>query len=338
MNIIIGILKVIFLLGFLILIHECGHFAVARLCKVKVKEFSLGFGPKLFSKQGKETKYSVRAIPLGGYVDMLGEVEQVNEKGSFSTAKTIYKILIVAAGAIVNIIFGISIYFILMTITGTNASTIVKNIIPEYSLIQDELQPGDVILKINDKKTRIKSDIDRILLTSEEKYVDVLIDRNSEKVELKLPVFEIEYGKKTRYWLGVEVERDSQTLKNNLYYGFWETASFINSLKDSLKLLFTGNIEMNQMAGPIGISEMVVKTNGVYDFVYLLAVISLSLGVTNLLPIPALDGGKILILFIEFIRKKPISEELEIKIQSLGFSFLILLSLYVSFNDFIRIF
>ena len=114
MGFIIGAIKVIFLLGFLVFIHEGGHFAVAKLCKVKVREFSIGFGPKIFSKQGKETKYSIRAIPFGGYVDMLGEAEQVNEAGSFSEAKVSNRIAIVMAGAIVNIIFGLMIYFILM--------------------------------------------------------------------------------------------------------------------------------------------------------------------------------------------------------------------------------
>lgn len=112
----------------------------------------------------------------------------------------------------------------------------------------------------------------------------------------------------------------------------------MNSTKDGLIMLFTGNVSIDQMTGPVGISEMVVQTSGVYDFVYLLAVVSLSLGITNLLPIPALDGGKIVLLIIEAIRKKKMSEEMELKIQSIGFTFLILLSLYVSFNDITRLF
>jgi len=172
-----------------------------------------------------------------------GEAEEVNEKGSFSNAKISQRIAIVAAGAIVNIVFGLAIYFILMAI-----------------------------------------------------------------------------------------------IKNSIYEGYKQTGILIGSMKDSLVMLFTGSIGLDQMTGPVGISEMVVQTSGIAEFIYLLSVISLSLGVTNLLPIPALDGGKILLLIIEAIRGKKLSEELEIKIQSFGFACLILLSLYVSFNDVSRLF
>lgn len=338
MNFFIGIIKVVFLLGFLVFIHEGGHFTVAKLCKVKVKEFSLGFGPKLFSKQGKETKYSVRAIPFGGYVDMLGEMGDVNEAGSFSEAKVLHRIAIVAAGAIVNIVFGILIYFILMASSGVNSSTVIKQMIPEYVTDQTQLQPGDRIVMINNEKTRIKSDVDNVLLKSKGEMIQVVVERNDENVALNVVPVAISYGEMTRYILGVEVAQEEKNLKNNAYYGFWETVGFVNSVGDGLVMLLTGNVNVNQMTGPVGISEMVVKTSGIYDFVYLLAVVSLSLGVTNLLPIPALDGGKIVLLIIEAIRRKKMDEELELKIQSIGFTFLILLSLYVSFNDVVRIF
>lgn len=338
MGVIIGIVKVVFLLGFLIFIHEGGHFLVAKLCRVKVKEFSIGFGPKIFSKKGLETTYCLRLIPLGGFVDMLGETEQINEKGSFSNSKVSIRIAIVIAGAMVNIIFGILTYFILMTVSGVNSTTIVKSLIPEYKTEQTVLQEGDKILKINGKKTRIKSDVDNILYSINEEKIDVYVERNGKIIELQIIPVSIEYGSITRKILGVEVEKASNSLKNNLYYGFWETVNFVGSTGKSLKLLFTGNIRVEQMTGPIGISEMVVETNGVYDFVYLLAVISLSLGVTNLLPIPALDGGKILLLLIEAIRGKKLTEETELQLQSLGFTFLIVVSLYISFNDIQRLF
>lgn len=338
MHIIIGIIKVVFLLGFLVLIHEGGHFLVAKLCKVKVREFSIGFGPKLFAKQGKETKYSLRAIPFGGYVDMLGEAEASCEQGSFSNAKVGHRIAIVAAGAIVNIMFGILVYFLLMTGSGANRSTVIQSLIPEYISENTVLQPGDKILEINGKKTRIKSDVDEILLQSNGETLDMLVNRNGENLALKVMPIAIEYGRITRYILGVEVAQAEKNFANNLYYGSWETVAFVGSIGDSLKMLISGNVSFNQMTGPVGISGMVVKTSGIYEFVYLLAVISLSLGVTNLLPIPALDGGKILLLIIEAIRKKKLDEELEIKIQSIGFTLLILLSLYISFQDVARLF
>lgn len=338
MSFIIGAVKIIFLLGFLVFIHEGGHFLVAKLCKINVKEFAIGFGPKIFSKQGKETKYSLRAIPFGGYVDMLGEVENVEEEGSFSQAKVSHRIAIVAAGAIVNIVFGVVAYFILMAVSGVNSSTIIKQIVPEYASSQTVLQAGDEILMIDSKKTRVKSDIDNILFNSKGENLEVLVNRNGQNITLDVVPVAIEYGEMTRYIFGIEVEQAPKSFSNNIYYGFWETVGFVTSIGDSLKMLFTGNVSIKQMTGPVGISEMVVKTSGIYDFVYLLALVSLSLGVTNLLPIPALDGGKILLLIIEAIRKKKIDEELELKIQSIGFTLLILLSLYVSFNDVVKLF
>lgn len=251
---IINAIKIIFLLGFLILIHEGGHFLVAKLCKVRVNEFAIGFGKILWQKQGKETKYSLRMIPLGGFCNMEGEEEESDAPGSFSKASVWKRIAIVLAGATVNIVFGILVYFILVSTVGIQ-------------------------------------------------FVDPTRD----------------------------------TIANRIYYGAQNTRKFIASIFDSIKMLFTGGLQTDQMVGIVGISEVVVKTNGIINYLNLLAVISVSLGVTNLLPIPALDGGKILILIIEIIRRKPMKMETEAKIQMLGFSILIALSLFVTYNDILRI-
>lgn len=140
------------------------------------------------------------------------------------------------------------------------------------------------------------------------------------------------------YVLGIQVALAGGSFNEKIYYAFWETVDFTLSIGESLKMLFTGNIGIEQMTGPIGISNIVVNTSGIYDFIYLLSLISLSLGVTNLLPIPALDGGRILLLILEGIRGKALKEEIELGIQSLGFAVLILFSLYVSYNDILRIF
>ena len=133
------------------------------------------------------------------------------------------------------------------------------------------------------------------------------------------------------------VDPTRDTIANRIYYGAQNTRKFIASIFDSIKMLFTGGLQTDQMVGIVGISEVVVKTNGIINYLNLLAVISVSLGVTNLLPIPALDGGKILILIIEIIRRKPMKMETEAKIQMLGFSILIALSLFVTYNDILRI-
>ena len=242
MSIIITIIKIIVILGFLVLIHEAGHFLVARLCKIKVNEFSIGFGPLIWSKKTEKTKYSLRLIPLGGYVNMLGEEERSEEEGSFSKASIPRRIAVVAAGGLVNIIFAILLYIVLIAIVTGNLGTAISS-----------------------------------------------------------------------------------------------TGNFIMSMVESIKLLFTGGVTVDNLMGPIGISEVVAQTSSIIDFLYIMALISMSLGVTNLLPFPPLDGGKILIYIIEAIRRKPLKEDFELKLQMAGFLLLITLSVYVAFNDVGRI-
>ena len=206
MGFIIAALKIIIILGFLVLIHETGHFLVARLCKVKVNEFSIGFGPVLWKKETEKTKYMVRLIPLGGYVSMLGEEERSEEEGSFSKASIPKKIAIVAAGGLVNIVFALILYIIIATI-----------------------------------------------------------------------------------------------LTGNMAKAITSTGNFVMAMVESIKLIFTGGVTVNDFMGPIGISQVVAQTSRLLDFFYIMALVSMSLGVTNLLPFPPLDGGKILIYIIELI-------------------------------------
>lgn len=335
MTFIINAFKIIFLLGFLVFIHEGGHFLAARFFKVKVEEFSIGFGPKFFTKKGKETVYSIGCIPFGGYVKMLGEEERSEQEGSFNKAKVLHRIAIVAAGAIVNIIFAIIVFFILSIFSGYNISTTISEIMPIAEKNLEGIEIGDKIIKINEEKIRLKSDISNALMGNDGKEVKIVIERDGK--ELEFNVKPTEYAEGT-YILGIQVALIDATWEEKIYYGFWETVNFVESMFKTVKLLFTGNVKIDQMTGPIGISEIVVKSSGVYDFIYLLCLISLSLGVTNLLPIPALDGGRIFLLIIEGIRGKALKEEIELGIQSAGFLLLILLSLYVSYKDIIRIF
>ena len=238
----INAIKIIFLLGFLVLIHEGGHFLVARLCKVKVNEFAIGFGPTIWKKQGKETRYEIRLIPLGGFVSMEGEDSYSDEEGSYSKASIPKRIAIVLAGGLVNIIFGAIVYWILASIV-----------------------------------------------------------------------------------LG------------NIGLGFKSLIKFLLSMIESLKMLFTGKVFADQLMGPIGISTVIAGTTGLQDFIYLLSLISVSLGVTNLLPVLPLDGGRVVMLIIEWIRRKPLKENFEIGLQMVGFVFFIGLSIYIAYNDILRI-
>lgn len=418
---IISAIKIVFLLGFLIFIHEGGHFLIAKLCKVKVNEFAIGFGPTIWRKQGKETKYAIRLIPLGGFVSMEGEEERADTEGSFSKASIPRRMAIVAAGGIVNIIFGLCVYFILVSFQTTNISNKVDSLVDGYSAQIAGIQQGDEIQKINGKKIRLKSDLDNVVEQSKGEELTLEIKRNNQIENIKLKptevkqkstgiylsgtatgksateIIKIEEGSSAQkqglevgdiilkintiqvegnqqkvielignsetenlemivernkeekqitlvpdeipvYYLGVTMQQAESNIRNNIYYGFWKTTDFAASILDNLKMLFTGKVGVDQMMGPVGISNMVSKTQDLEQFIYMLALISLSLGVTNLLPIPALDGGKLLLLIIEAIRRKPLKEELEIGIQSLGFAILIALSIFITYKDVLRIF
>lgn len=413
------ILKIIFILGFLIFIHEGGHFIVAKLCKIRVNEFAIGFGPVIFKKQGKETLFQLRLIPLGGFCNMEGEEERSEVEGSFSKASIPKRIAVVAAGGLVNIIFALLIYFTLMSCVGNNVSNVIDTVVPNYSAQTAGLQENDKILKIDGKKIKNKADLDEALEKSNGNELSILIERDGKEQELKIKPTEEKYnytgiavntsndklteiaalypnspGEKqglqakdiiiaindnpvennaqklvdyinlsigeeikftverngenlditimpdvmSNYLLGVNLKMAENNFINNIYYAFFDTGEFAISIVDNLRLLFSGGVSIDQLMGPVGISDVVAQTNGLADFIYILALISISLGFTNLLPFPPLDGGKIVILLIEAIRRKPLKEKTEINIQLVGFIFLMALMVYVTYNDILRIF
>ena len=166
---------------------------MAKLCKIKVIEFAIGFGPTIFKWQGKETKYALRLIPLGGFVNLVGEEKESDEEGSYSKASIPKRMAIVAAGAIVNIVFGLVIYFILMVNTGNNPSLVVEETIEGYAAQASGIIFGDEIVKINNKKINVKSDIDKILKNTGEEELDITIKRDNEEKNIKLKPTAKEY-------------------------------------------------------------------------------------------------------------------------------------------------
>ena len=333
MGIIITIIKVIFLLGFLILIHEGGHFLVAKLCKIKVNEFAIGFGPTIWKKQGKETKYALRLVPLGGFVSMEGEDAPSSEKGSFSEADIWKRIAIVCAGGLVNIVFGLLVYFIIIVTNGVFYNNVVDYTIENYGAESAGIIAGDEILEINGQRIETKGDITNILNSLESDTVNIKINRLGEILELQVKLTE----ENSKYYLGVVFQKIEPSLSQKIYYGALSTKDFIIALGENIKMLFTGKIGVDQMVGPVGISNEVAKTDSFIEFFYLLAIISLSLGVTNLLPLPPLDGGKIVLIAIEGITRKKISEKIQINIQLFGMALLLALSIFVTFNDITRL-
>lgn len=408
------------MLGFLVFIHEGGHFLVAKFCKVRVNEFAIGFGPTIFSREKGETKYALHLIPLGGFVSMEGEEEPSNKEGSFTNTSIPKKIAILLAGGGVNIIFGLLVYFILITSAGNFSTNIVDYTLDHYAAQAAGITSGDKILSINEQRVRNSTDINEYLSNSASSSVTLKVEKNSEIVEVNLEptniptkdigiyftrtsdessiprIAGIEMGSPAEkiglkendiiisvnnlsanndlyqaisliqnatteqiniqvernneilnfnvtpnivnhYYLGIAFRQAENTLWNNLYYGLINTGDFITSIFSNLRELFTGKVGTNQMIGIVGISDIVVNTSGIYEYIYMLALISLSLGLTNLLPFPPLDGGKIVIYLVEAIRRKPLKENIEIQLQMIGFAILIVLSIYVTYNDILRI-
>ena len=224
-----------------------------------------------------------------------------------------------------------------MASSGTYVTNEIDTLIQNYPAEQIGLQSGDKIIEVNEQKINTIYDLNKALQKNTEE-ITLKIEREGKTLEYKTKPMAVTENGYTNYYLGVNLKPSEDNFINHLIYGGTMTKDFVFSVADNVKQLFTGKVGVDQMMGPVGISEVVSKTNGFKQFVYMLALISISLGVTNLLPIPALDGGKILILIIEAIRRKPMKEELEIKIQLIGFSILIALSLFVTYHDIIRIF
>lgn len=165
------------------------------------------------------------------------------------------------------------------------------------------------------------------------KEIRFTVERNGENIDITIMPEVM-----SNYLLGVNLKMAENNFINNIYYAFFDTGEFAISIVDNLRLLFSGGVSIDQLMGPVGISDVVAQTNGLADFIYILALISISLGFTNLLPFPPLDGGKIVILLIEAIRRKPLKEKTEINIQLIGFIMLMALMVYVTYNDILRIF
>lgn len=318
-------------------VHEFGHFYGAKKSKIKVNEFAVGMGPKIFSKQKGETLYSVRALPLGGYCAMEGEDEgeiegTFEETGNFNQAPIFGRIITIFAGPLSNFILAFIILLGLFSFKGVQTSEI--SAVLEDSVAQKVgIVAGDKIVKIGDFDISNFSDIKMALKSVGDKDVPVTFERGNEQKEVKVN-FEDSQNKV----LGIQ-----STLKRNPSLVLKETVGtfnyFITSMFNIIRQLFTGKVGLGQLSGPIGVVGAIsnAASNGIYSLLYMTAFLSINLGFINLLPIPALDGGRLVFLFIEAILGRPISREKEGYVHFIGFVFLMGLIIFVSFKDIIRL-
>ncbi len=352
MQTIITILLTVLIFGFLIFIHEFGHFIVAKICDVKVNEFALGMGPKIFSFKKGETQYSLRALPIGGYVSMEGENEDSDDPRSFKSKHPLKRIAICSAGVIMNFILGLLIAISLVAAINTDAmisTTISKVITPEGTV--SKLKEGDKILSISGYKINVGEDITFGVSRSDptgkteliELETEFVVIRDGKKIKLEgvKPFVRVEDEngeKEDRYAFYVKPEK--KTVLNVIKHGFFEAVSYVRTTVLGLCDLVTGRVGIDSLGGVVKIGQVVGEASklGLKNVFYIMALISVNLGVMNLIPIPALDGGRIVLLCYELIFKKPINKKVEEVLIGASMLALIALMILVTFKDIISIF
>lgn len=326
------ILGSLFVFILIIALHEFGHFAVAKAVGIRVNEFSIGMGPLLLQKQKGETLYSLRILPLGGYVAMEGEESASEDPRSFNNAGILQRAAVVGSGAGMNFVLAIVAFTLFYAISGYPTRTI-KEIVPDSPAMSAGMQIGDELQSIDGEIIEDWKDFSTKIVASEG-MVRVGILREGEEIFLQVtPV-----KKDGQNFVGIRPTSDSHPLKA-VGDGFTTTGEVVVSIFDVLGKLFTGNVGVNNLSGPVGVVKIIGDATkyGFASLLFITAYISANLGIMNLLPIPALDGGKLLFILVESITGKPINERLEQGLSIASFAFLFGLMIFVTiFGDIAR--
>lgn len=334
-----NILLALLVFGIIIMIHELGHFVTAKVFGVKVHEFSIGMGPALFRFQGPETAYALRLIPMGGFVEMEGEDEASDDPRAFSKQPAWKRIIIISAGAIMNLVLGLIVAALIVSMRGYVGTTQVARF-EENALSSQALQVGDEILSINGSRVYIDNDIVYALVRDSDGTVDMMVRRSGEKLVLSVPFSTqtLEDGS-TGITLDFKVLGVGQTIGNTLRYSVGWTVSVAKQVWTALFDLLTGRQGFSQLSGPVGTTQAIGQASsmGMGSLLMIIGFITVNLGVFNLLPLPALDGGRLLFLFIELIRRKPVPAKYEGYVHAAGFVLLMLLMVMVTYQDIMRL-
>ena len=362
--------------GLLVMIHELGHFLVARAFGVGIREFSIGMGPKLFSKKGKKrwataeasgeaadetpkappplawpgeegtlpadepeepvTVYSVRALPIGGYVSMVGEDEESDSPAAFGNKNVWKRIAIVVAGAAMNILLGFLLMLVLVLKTPVLASNTIGAFHENATSPAYGLQVGDVVTHVNGTRVHTGNELVYEVMNRGYEPVDLTVLRDGERIEIYGVIFPgmeaegIAFGEPD-----FRVYAEERTFGSLMKHTFFRSVSTVKMIFDQLIDLLTGRFGMNAVSGPIGITEEIgnAAKTGFDTFLYLVIVITINLGVFNLLPIPALDGGRLLFLLIEAIIQRPVNKKVEGYIHAAGMLILFGIMILVACKD-----
>ncbi|MGN0720916.1 MAG: RIP metalloprotease RseP [Anaerovoracaceae bacterium] len=323
--------------------HELGHFIAARRVGVKVNEFAFGMGPAIWKKQGPETLYSIRLFPVGGFCAMEGEDEESNEPRAFGNKKPWQKIVVLAAGSFMNIICAIVIMSLVIGIMGFT-TTVVGQVTEDLPAKAAGILEGDKLLKIDDTEIEQWTDVSKALQASGGEEVVVTLERDKQ-VETVSIVPQLTEGVDAQgnpaqgYVLGVTCK-----ISHNPFMavvdGAQSTWNMTKMMFSALGQLFTGKAGVDELSGPVGMINMVSQTTeyGFWYYGFLTALICVNLAIINLLPLPALDGGRIIFVIYTMITGKTVSEKVEGAIHMVGMVLLLALMVFVTMNDITRIF
>ncbi len=337
------ILIAILVFGVLILVHEGGHYLTARLFRVKINEFAIGMGPKLLSKTSKKTgiAYSLRVLPIGGYVSMAGEDEESEDENALNRKPVWQRMVITAAGAILNLLLGLLLMTAMVLSSRSLASTTVHRFDDQALSPDAGLQVGDVITAVEGTKVYVYYDLAYHVMRKGAEPVDLTVKRGGQEILIEDVVFPTTEEGGMRFGLvDFFPTTEAKSFGGVIKHTARQTVTSVRMIWESLLDLITGKAGMEQVSGPIGVSGAIGEAakEGAYNFFYMTALISLNLGLFNLLPIPALDGGRLFFQLIELIRRKPIKPEWEGYIHFVGMAILMLLMILITFKDVIGLF
>lgn len=342
MNIFLTILIAILCFGVIIFIHELGHFLVAKLFKFRINEFALGMGPTVLSVKGKETKYALRLLPIGGFVAMEGEDEESSDERAFNNKPAWQRFLVCIAGATMNLILGFIIMVIITSCFANLVGTRKVAYIAENSAFSEKLQVGDEIISVNNLNIFTTTDVYYEFTRDADKSVDMIIRRNNEKIEINnIPLTTVidEEGNETVSF-DLRFYGEKKNVLNVLKEGAIETVSSARLVFLSLVDLIRGRYSVNELSGPVGVTSVISQaaSYGIDSLLNVVAFISINVGVFNLLPFPALDGGRSIVLIGEMITKKHLNRKVEAIINVIGLGILLLVMLFATYNDILKLF
>ncbi len=338
------ILLAIFVFGILIFIHELGHYLCARACGVGIHEFSIGMGPKVFGWTSQKTgiRYQLRALPMGGYVSMVGEDEESDREDAFGRRPVLYRILIVMAGPVMNLLLGFIAMIIMVTSSGALYGT--EIIYPDNGKVQISdaagLDTGDVIVKVGSVSVHTRNDLVYEIMRQGTAPVDITVMRDGQRLTMEDVVFPT-LSEESVVFGGIDFYGNEEpfTLGTVMKHSYFRSLSTVKMIVDSFVDLLTGRYGMEAVSGPVGITQTIGQSAaaGFSTFLYIFAVITINLGVFNLFPIPALDGGRLLFLLFELILRRPVNKNVEGIIHFVGLVLMLGLILVVTFNDIMKL-